>query len=601
MLVSVSIHHNVISVPRACLARSFVLLIDSSFVSHNSTSSLKSILEIVSKYASVSTYFRSIILDVTCHFFNTCNFPLRIPENNSLVDLLNKTFPNSPFSIEYYFNQVFDFNSPLHLDSVRISRCQNYTEEPVTIDLFNQFFSLHSPLFVSNLSLTCKFDCLLFDSIISTLPVLTSMSITEYSSNDRGSRNGVSTFPQSLSQLSSLTVYSNGNLDISNMTSLNNLSCSCSWRCHVVVSGLASLSELQSLDLHCVGVDTGLHPNACLEVINLEEVSTQSLVLLFSNNDSIKNSSISIIHCEASIIDPVFWNISSNISTYVATYEGCLKLSNFPYIESLVITSTSNSELDLRECTRLCNLVMAPFQGKQISLTSPMTCLSCLSSLEYTMINTDGFDLLQLLKHCPYLQHLLVFHLNCDVYQFSLQLNYLKYLKLMDVTDFFTKFPCKIFPRLAFLRVVGVDLDIAFVTQKCPVLDVLEISDCQIENSFNEVNNSVRILRIAFFVGSPCEGSLNLRFFNCVSDMNIVIQDFQFKSLLLPPQIYSLHVVAPFSAIKDEFLTLPQLVSISGTWSVSKEQEEEAKLFVDNFSALHPFVCNNFQIQLINR
>ncbi|KAL0209547.1 hypothetical protein RCL1_008385 [Eukaryota sp. TZLM3-RCL] len=272
-----SIPNNVIGVPRACLARSFVLLIDSSFVSHNSTTSLKSILEIVSKFASISTYFRSIILDITCHFFNTCKFPLRIPENITLVHLLSKALPNSLFSIEYNLNQIF--NSPIQLRSVKLFCSQNFTEEPVTIDLFNQFFSLHSSLFVSNLSLTCKFDCLLFDSIISTLPVLTSMSVTEYSSNDRGIRNGAFTFPQSLSKLSSLNVYSNGNLDISNVTSLKNLSCSCSWRCHVVVSGLASLSELKSLDLHRVNVDKGLHPNTCLEIINLDQIKINSMVL----------------------------------------------------------------------------------------------------------------------------------------------------------------------------------------------------------------------------------------------------------------------------------------------------------------------------------
>ncbi|KAL0209495.1 hypothetical protein RCL1_008333 [Eukaryota sp. TZLM3-RCL] len=281
-------------------------------------------------------------------------------------------------------------------------------------------------------------------------------------------------------------------------------------------------------------------------------------------------------------------------------HDECLKADDFSRLESLIIKKQKPSlGLDLGVLITVFSHESDYFPCKQISFSSPFSCFTSLSSLEYLGSNNDGRELIQLLRHCPFLQSLSVSMLAFSHYDLSLDLNHLRDLKLVNVEDFFTNFPVKIFPRLATLCFVYERLDIALITQKCPVLDVLSAIDCHIENSFNKEVLTVRRLDVVYYADPAFQGPINLKQFVSVKHLGFFVEDSD-KSVLLPPSLSSLRLGTRLRTVKDELLRLSPCCAITGVVYVTKEEHEGAKVFVEHLSEMRSRVWSNIELKLMN-
>ncbi|KAL0224619.1 hypothetical protein RCL1_002531 [Eukaryota sp. TZLM3-RCL] len=443
---------------------------------------------ILSKYSSISEYFRSCFLATISNVIQCDNPVLDLVANYSAVSTLFRYI--SPHCIKVKSNTSIVFPFPTHLiTSLTLDFCNSYTttsqidwEHLSTYYKANNFCNLSHLCFSNAYILNLNLLTTMFSNIISL--EFYNCSFRLFCSNTD------IIVPQTLSQLKSLSVHycnigesmqdlkKSFTIDVSNLRALKVLSISSSLRCCII--GLSLLPDLKNLSLECVTTIDELHPGVRLDSINIQNYYANTLNFeIYCQN--FENCQI-VLQSNMFPLTPLYKFLLENSIelTMLVSKEsglgednGVFHLKNSTKLTNLIVkSSVSDLVVDISDCSRLDCINVEMCIGSQILFDSSTSCLF-FRNVSLECIAADLVSLL--LSKCFYLQSLKLAHLSGNFAKPFLTLNYLQSLSVFYVDNFFELY--SVFPRLRFLHVKGFsDLKLSLF----PVLVTLNLKHVEI-------------------------------------------------------------------------------------------------------------------------
>ncbi|KAL0217521.1 hypothetical protein RCL1_008102 [Eukaryota sp. TZLM3-RCL] len=530
-----------------------------------------SIFAHLSKFANVSSFFRSTILRSVSSFLITTNPSFTYPKHKSQLKFLQQFFHACSFSIISLINStsIPDFNS-ISMNSLSLHDLDDTLKDTLVhqILLCNKIYKLE------NLSVTCICSQWLLDELSLMLPCLKSLTL-----NDTILSTEILIFPSNFESLTVLTIELSStrklsNIDVSRLFNLQKLSF---WgHSQSFLSGLSSLSRLSFLSLRNVSRCDALHPQATLSFLSVDNIPSTALDLIFSQKYNFIKCKMKFERCIVS--SQLDWTLQfcSHVSLYSNSTIQSLSGATHPNTESLNFYAANSVLLNLQSCKRLSSLLL-----DHCKILNGQLCISqLLLLLKLEVRKVEASILFLILNHSPYLHQLSVHKLYNDVPGTITSLNYLRRLSVVNSSYFFASLPC--LPRLYQLEVFRiVQFDISLVHQMFPSLFALNISSCPLLVTTNHKVSSVRRLRL--YANSPenCrEHVLAVSVFTNIEHL-IVNFPFSFLSLeqLIPlPSVKFCWLRVPFAIVKKWLEQLDVEVVVHADLYVTNADKVEAKL-----------------------
>ncbi|KAL0213443.1 hypothetical protein RCL1_007069 [Eukaryota sp. TZLM3-RCL] len=482
--------HSSLQIPRSCLFQSLLHLL-----SHSPSNILDSLnqLKFVSKYATVSNFFRSLVFEViSCFITNT----------NSLVDINKLKFLplcTSSCLFRLKFNSIPSF---LPLDPLRIKSISIDNLETAHLDDLEQDLILLSTLIncnqVEEISLPGLFNVSICLLIVRQFPSLLSLTVASVFIDSTSFK-----FSSQLCKLSKLVLCLNRSsvfldqIDVSNMINLIELSITNSSPRVKLLIGLDELTLLCNLELGNVHPASTLHPSVQLSTLTLTNMKQDGFISLFVNKSNFKATRINIERCH-SLPDSLYWIYQENLH-YLCLVAFNDNTSPTKFSTSIAPRLTSfgvfgrSFDVNLTNSPHLLSLILestTPRCSQKVSLKSPLY----INKLQLRGIKYA--NVLLLLKKSPYLEYLEIANMLNDSAKppkSKISLNYLKHMRLISTTGVLSALSqC---PRLTFLVADRVN-DLDLLLSNYPQLQTLTVSDCPLRTPHLSPNSSLKTIKI---------------------------------------------------------------------------------------------------------
>ncbi|KAL0228487.1 hypothetical protein RCL1_004630 [Eukaryota sp. TZLM3-RCL] len=566
----------------------------------NGISSLNAIYRILSTVGNVSHKFRALSLQAIANFIFHTKPVFFLPKSS--LSKLQSLLPNSYFSIATNVLSSTVLSSSLNIESIKVLRIVTRSKDDVdrirlsvgqVVEKFLKNGNFHN---VRHFEIQNTCDCSQWfcEMLTIQLPALDSLVLSDTMEIDYSSFMGrtppereVFVFPKPLNKLSSLKIgmlcaenpYKS--FDVSNLSNLVQFSLSTNTGSSLV--GLGCLTRLKDLELWGFVKSDPLHSSVRLDNATLVNIGADCLAVFFSNQRNFKN-------CRLSLKSTINEHPGKKILKRNLVQLTCgLKfngyrffLSNTPQLEELEIRAADNLSVHFDYNNRLSILSLYGLsETNHFYFCSPLfiTKLVC-QELSYR-------TLFYVLSNCPYIRHLEldVFMEDFSVYDVpNFKLDHLTYLKVNEVECVHYWMP--VVPKLTTMILKLVDeFDLGVCNSKFPAVKKLELIGCGLIGNVPRLNHTVEHLLIDHSIQSTTSPS-------CLSHF-VGVKQFTFKVGLshrftlpscsrfsFPPNIETLHCVAPFEFIQHSFLNLDKLVFVNGKiWWFQHEEVEATNWF----------------------
>ncbi|KAL0217800.1 hypothetical protein RCL1_008649 [Eukaryota sp. TZLM3-RCL] len=570
--------------PRVCLVQVLHSILSTPI--HDSSIQdpvLLTILKSLSHYGTISSLFRSAVLDSVFLFLNTSVPVFDYRKYSSHLRFLHKLFPSFSFSIKI-------ITSPdLVLPSFLIK--QLFVEPPksvnqITAEDAKALLSIHLVSSLQSLGLS-KFTLnqSLFTLLVSCCPLLRDLTLD--SCIFPGS---VFVLPSCLVQLTTLTmVVSLENegertnaFDVSNLLKIENLNVR--GLNGSTIMGLAQLSSLQNLALRSVSVTEGLHPSVRLITLQLDFIRAKSSELLFSNIDVIQKCKISIGNC---INIPVSVQLLLkprlfSFSQLLRTSEAIEFWRNLTFVEYLHVYFGNSLSIELSMCFRISRLTISAYSNCKYELTLP----PILYLLRLDLLRGNWNTFCKLIKSCPFLEYLVVGGVHTvnsltslENLSLKIKLNYLKCLKISGFHEFLDGLP--VLPRLCSMSLDTMSgLDLSRFNSQFPVLSYLKLQKCPLLNAPTQPN--VTITRLTLI-----DSLSNTSHPDCLSHfLRLIVLNITFTSggnsspaqIVIPPCLRYLYCSGLYGQFSCTLKSLPRsLLVLSGRLFTTEKDLKEVE------------------------
>ncbi|KAL0218187.1 hypothetical protein RCL1_009035 [Eukaryota sp. TZLM3-RCL] len=563
---------------RSCLAHSIGFLLRSG---HDARPSyLVSIFHNLSVFGNVSSRFRTLVLDTILLYLTETTPFFCIPTNLSQLTFLHHLFPQYHFSITST-SEFFHLFSKLPIKAVEFDQDDDDTSDQTILQELNS-------IDINKIQvLKIPFSDLIANHLSTFNPKLLN-SMTFFFGSYHSEQVKLPCFPY-LKQLSLEYFhipYRIALFDVSNMSHLSSLSISCS---HGSVHGLSQLRNLQELELVGVTDCDCLHSSARLYDVKLT-VCHSVLNKLFVDPLNYGTCRLSLLYCQEfpglSVIKQ-----TATLSHRFKNEFLALNLSdtNYPVVEDLDFVFSGNITINLGKLLHLKTLSLSVFHT--FMLTTNCSSVLYISVLKLCSITVDSFY--NLLKHCPYLQHLELNSVNCpDKSQIVSDLPFLKSLKLTFSSSIFSCIG--LLHSLKRLQINSIaDFDLTNLNINFPKLLSLEVTDSPLNGTLTGRNFSIKFLKIKCTVHNfSVENSDFLSSFSRLDTFSFDVPPHLLSSrFILPNSIRFLYYKSCFHFFQELWNNSTKEFTVSGQLFVDSRSMRRSSIWTSRLvrenSSLH--------------
>ncbi|KAL0227540.1 hypothetical protein RCL1_003684 [Eukaryota sp. TZLM3-RCL] len=574
-----------LSVPPAVLRtallqslQSFVL--DKTNFLHFHIEPLEALFRVQYKFANVSNFFRTMILDVVSQFLIVTKPEFSYPKHSSQLLFLHRMFPDTSFAIKVDTSKSRDFCLEPY-----VAHCLAFDSDDdiITQDQFKDFLIHNNFSTVKEFTVPerCNISNVFGGSLTGSLPKLQALSFQKLSRHDYES-----VFTNVQHNIRRLTVGPNGDvaitsLNVSCFVNLESLGVMGSNQSLTSVTGLSTISTVNNLEFTRLKQCEPLCVSARLKFLLLENVSADCFQSLLAQPCCLKQAKITVIDGKY-----VPMNLSTSFASNVVRYSvSDCRISLDQSLLSFLSKFTALQELALLKVVESNNETshVTPIP-KSIRLDLHFL----LGILHLTLMNADSYLLCFLLEKCIYLRKLSLHsthikHSSSDddtLFTNSLSqvsLNYLTVLDFEQVANVYSHLPPM--PRLLVMYLECVHDFAFFSLAKSPLLRNLSLEDCRIIPSHSIRNSSLVNLEMIFSEFYDHFAKLDVNFligFDVLEHLSLHIDtSLPCVPQLLPPNIKSLQCCFYWSLLKHALLSTSSLKAVAGVLFVTDDDDSD--------------------------